>query len=44
MLLIRHVPGDENDVDIFMKNTPAEIFEKHIPKFVGVDEYMDGES
>ena len=42
-LLIRYVPGDDNDADIFTKNVTAPIHEKHIPKFVGVDEYM-GES
>ena len=43
-LLIRYVPGDENDADIFTKNMMAAIFDRHVPKFVGVDEYMDGES
>ena len=37
---VRHVPGDESDVDIFTKNVVRAIFEKHIPKFVGKDEYM----
>ena len=42
MVLIqcRYVPGPENDADIFTKNVTAAIFEKPIPKFVGVDEYM----
>ena len=43
LLLIRYVPGDENDADIFTKNTACPIFEKHIPVFVRNDEYMDGD-
>ena len=41
-LVIRHVPGDDNDADIFTKNVTAAIHERHIPKFVGIDEYMGG--
>ena len=37
---VRHVPGDENNLDIFTKNVTRAIFEKHLPKFVGKDEYM----
>ena len=37
---VRHVPGDENNADIFTKNIARAIFENHIPKFVGKDEYM----
>ena len=37
---VRHVPGDENDADIFTKNVTRAVFEKHLPKFVGKDEYM----
>ena len=44
ILRIQHVPGDDNDADIFTKNVTAAIHEKHIPKFVGVDEYMGGDS
>ena len=40
LIICRYVPGPENDADIFTKNVTAAIFEKHIPKFVGVDEYM----
>ena len=44
LIICRYVPEPENDADIFTKNVTAAIFEKHIPKFVGVDEYMgDGE-
>ena len=44
LLIIKFVPGDENDADISTKNTTAAIFEKYIPKFGGVDEYMGRES
>ena len=37
---VRHVPGDENDADIFTKNATRAVFEKPLPKFVGKDEYM----
>ncbi len=40
IIVIRHVPGDENKADIFTKNTPGPVYEKHICKFVGDDEYM----
>ena len=37
----RYVLGSKNDADIFTKNVTVAIFEKHIPKCVGVDEYME---
>ena len=40
IIVIRHVPGDENEADIFTKNTSGPVYEKHICKFVGDDEYM----
>ena len=40
LITCRYVPGPDNDADIFTKNVTAAIFEKHISKFVGVDEYM----
>jgi hypothetical protein len=42
LLVIRHVPGDQNDADIFIKNVTAAVFEKHLPLplYVGIDEYM----
>ena len=39
LIQCRYVAGPENDADIFTKDVTAAIFEKHIPKFVGVDEY-----
>eukprot|EP00957_Ditylum_brightwellii_P188132 14322432-Ditylum_brightwellii.AAC.1 len=32
--------GDDMRSDIFIKNCPGPLFEKHASKFVGVDEYM----
>ena len=40
ILVVWYVPGDRNDADIFTKNTTAGIFERHIPVFVGEDEYL----
>ncbi len=40
LLVIRHVPGDENEVDIFIKNTTGPVFKQHICKFVRDDKYM----
>ena len=43
-LVIRHISGDDNDADIFTKNTSAAVFNKHVVNFVGTDEYVqDGE-
>ena len=33
-LLVKHIPGGDNDTDILTKNVTAAIFNKHIPKFV----------
>ena len=33
------VPTSENEADIFTKNCSGPVFEKHIVKFVGEDEY-----
>ena len=40
LIICGYPPRPENDADIFTKNVTAAIFEKHIPKCVGVDEYM----
>ena len=39
--VIKHVSGEDNDADIFMKNTSVQIFNKHVSKFVRNDEYLD---
>ena len=40
LLVIRHVSGESNDADIFTKNVTSAIFDRHIPKYVGHDEYL----
>ena len=30
-----------NKADIFTKNAAVSVFNRHIPKFVGVDKYME---
>ena len=40
VLIIKHVAGEDNEADIFTKNTSRPVFEKHICKFVRDDEYM----
>jgi hypothetical protein len=42
LLVVRHISGEDNDTDIFTKNTSVSTFMKHIPVYVGNDEYMDG--
>jgi hypothetical protein len=44
LLVIKHVPGSENDAGIFTKNVTASIFEKHLPLYVGKDEYMKSQT
>ena len=41
LLMTKTVPGDLNYVDIFKKNMTGSIFERHIPSFVGINEYMN---
>jgi hypothetical protein len=40
LIVIRHISGDDNDTDIFTKNTATATFLKHIPVYVGTDQYM----
>ena len=40
ILRVKHIPGDKNETDIFTKNTPGTIFNKHITKFVGMDKHQ----
>jgi hypothetical protein len=40
LLVIKNVPGEQNDADIFTKNVTASIFERHLPLYVGMDEYL----
>ncbi len=41
LIVVKKIPGDLNDVDIFMKNATAAIFNCDIPMYVGVDKYLD---
>jgi hypothetical protein len=40
LLVIKHIPGERNDDDIFMKNVTSVIFNRHIPLYMGNDEYL----
>lgn len=40
LLIIRHIPGELNEADICTKNTSRKVFERHVRKFVGEDEYL----
>ena len=40
LLVIRHISGESNDADIFTKNVTSAIFDRHIPLYVGHDEYL----
>ena len=44
LLVIKHIPGKENDADIFMKNTTAQIFERHVPKNFGNEDYLKAQN
>jgi hypothetical protein len=41
-IVVKHVPGDDNEAEIFTKNTAVPVFNKHILNFVGIDKYMEG--
>ena len=41
LIMVKHISGDENEADIFTKNTAAPVFNMHICTFVGVDKYME---
>ena len=44
LLVIRHIAGEQNDADIFMKNVMSAIFDRHVPLYVGTDEYVSARS
>ena len=37
---MKYKPGSEQTADVMTKNLPRKVFEKHIKKLVGEDEYM----
>ena len=39
-MVIRHISGESNDADIFTKNVTSAIFDRHVPLYVGEDEYV----
>ena len=39
---VKWIPTDENEADLNTKNTTGAIFERHHPRCVGTDEYMEG--
>ena len=40
LLVIRHISGESNDVDIFTKNVTSAILDRHVPLNVGEEEYV----
>jgi hypothetical protein len=40
VLEVRWISGDENSADLFTKNLPGLLFEKHTKRYCGDDEYM----
>ena len=44
LLVIKHMPGEDNDADIFTKNVTAPILNKHESKFVSIDEYLSAQT
>ncbi len=41
LIVVKHIPGDSNDVDIFTKNVTAAIFNCHITMYVRVNKSLD---
>ncbi len=44
LLVMKHIPGDSNNADIFTKNVTSAIFNKHVPLYVGTDKYVSAQS
>ena len=40
LLVIKHIPGESNDANIFTKNATLEMFNCHITLYMGRDEYL----
>ena len=40
LLSICHIAGELNDTDIFTKNVTSAIFDRHVPLYVGYNEYV----
>ena len=41
VIVVKWIPTESNETDTLTKNTKEKIFVRHIPNFVGYDEYMD---
>ena len=41
LLVIKHIPHDDNDANIFTKNVTSAIFNRHIPLYLGYNEYLE---
>ena len=41
MVALKHIPGHENEADIFTKNVDASTLHKHVAKFCGKDNFLD---
>ena len=39
-LIIKWIPTEENESDIYTKNVDSTLFNKHVSKLIGKDEYM----
>ena len=44
LLVIRHIAGEQSNADIFTKNVTSAIFDRHVPLYVGTDEYVSAQS
>jgi hypothetical protein len=44
LIVIRHIAGESNDADIFTKNVTSAVFDKHVPLYIGSDEYVSHRS
>lgn len=40
-VIMKHIPGDTNDAEIFTKNIESAVFNCHVPLYVGQDEYIN---
>ncbi len=39
LLVIKHIAGEQNDANIITKNMTSAIFDRHVPLYVGSNEY-----
>ena len=41
MVAFKHIPGHDNEADIFTKNVDAAVLHKHAAKFCGEDNFLE---